>query len=599
MASTHVISTAGHVDHGKSTLVKALTGIHPDRFGEEKQRGLTIDLGFGSCVLPSGATVAIIDVPGHIRFLKNMLAGVGAVDACLFVVSAAEGWMPQSEQHLRILEILGVEHATIALTHCDVVDDELLELAKLDIAERVEGTFLADAEITEVNAVDGTGVDLLRQRLDDLLGRTPRARDIGKARLWIDRSFAIKGSGTVVTGTLTGGGLAVGDELLLAPQKQLVRVRSIQSLHRDVVSVAPGSRVALNLSGVNHNDVERGNVLVRQGQWFHSSTFDAGIEVLDSLDRPLSRRGAYMAYLGSGEYPCVLRVLGPDAIEAGDSGFVRIRLASAFPMCPGDRFVLRESGRSVTVGGGEILDIDPVTKASKAKPDRSVDRVIAERGWVRVDELELLTGVRREASIQDWVVEESVLAESISRLEQRIDAADGLGVELAALTERERALVQSLDDVEIDGTHVRKVDADLALATHPFVLALNDSLFEPPSADGVDKVLLNDLVRRSLIIRSEGIFFAAEAVRVGAQRLIRHLESKTVSAGVAGGAGGGNHDAEPSVGEVGATVSEIREIWGTSRKYALPLLAYFDANGLTRRRDNLRIAGPRLVSAAQ
>lgn len=590
MTATHVISTAGHVDHGKSTLVKALTGVHPDRFGEEQERGLTIDLGFGSCILPSGATVAIVDVPGHIRFLKNMLAGVGAVDACLFVVSAAEGWMPQSEQHLRILEILGVEYGTIALTHADLVDDELLELAKLDVSEHIAGTFLESADITAVNALDGTGIDELRISLDTLLDRTPQARNVNRPRMWIDRSFAIKGSGTVVTGTLTGGSLNIGDELLLAPQRRPVRVRSIQCLHRNVDTVTPGNRVALNLTGVNHNNIARGNVVVKDRQWFHSATFDASIDVLDTLDHDLSRRGAYMVYLGSGEHPCSLRVLGPDVIAAGSSGYVRIRLPNAFPMSPGDRFVLRESGRSETIGGGEILDVDPVTKASKAQPDRSVERVIAERGWIRRDHLELLTGVRREATVGDWIVEETALTEAIATLRERIDKAEGLGVELAVLNERERALVDSLDDVEIDGTHVRKIDADLALANHPYVLALNESLFEPPAPDGVDMAVLNDLVRRSIVIRSEGLFFSAEAVRVGARLLLEYFDTKPDAH-----SDGGSQNAD----NIGATVSEIREVWATSRKFTLPLLAYFDANGLTRRRDNVRIAGPRLNKAAE
>ena len=202
------MATAGHVDHGKSTLVRALTGTDPDRWAEEKERGLTIDLGFASAELPSGAVVSFVDVPGHIRFLKNMLAGVGAVPACLFVVAATEGWKPQSEEHLRILELLGVRHGIVALTKADCVDDDHVELAQLEVAEHVAGTFLDDAEVVEVDAPTGAGLDDLRTALDRLVHATPAAADHGRPRLWIDRAFVVKGAGTVVTGTLGGGSRA-------------------------------------------------------------------------------------------------------------------------------------------------------------------------------------------------------------------------------------------------------------------------------------------------------------------------------------------------------------------------------------------------------
>src|SRR5919199_5970398 len=210
----HVVATAGHVDHGKSTLVLALTGMDPDRFTEEKERGLTIDLGFAWMALPSGVELAFVDVPGHVRFIKNMLAGVGAVDACLFVVAATEGWKPQSEEHLRILELLGVRHGMVALTKVGLVDDDTREFARLEISEAIEGTFLEAAELVEVDTVAGVGLETLEAALDRLLEATPFSVDRGRPRLWIDRVFAAKGSGTVVTGTLAGGRLTVEDELL-------------------------------------------------------------------------------------------------------------------------------------------------------------------------------------------------------------------------------------------------------------------------------------------------------------------------------------------------------------------------------------------------
>ncbi len=393
-----VVATAGHVDHGKSSLVLALTGTDPDRFAEEKRRGLTIDLGFAHTVLPSGAGISFVDVPGHVRFLRNMLAGVGAVDACLFVVAATEGWKPQSEEHVRILDLLGLADGVIALTKIDQVDADDAELAALDVADHVAGTFLEHAAVVPV-AVPPVGpavnLDGLRAALDELVTRVPAAADRGRPRLWVDRSFAAKGSGTVVTGTLTGGPLAVGDEVVTLPAGRTARVRAVQSLGRDLDSIGPGNRVALNLVGVDHADLPRGHAVVRDGQWHVTTTVDASLDVLGSLDHDVSRRGAYLAYVGSGEHPVRVRVLGPGAIAPGARGAVRLHLPVGLPLVPGDRYVLRESGRDETVGGGEILDVAPVLRASRARPDRDVDRVVAERGWVEAAELARLTGVRR------------------------------------------------------------------------------------------------------------------------------------------------------------------------------------------------------------
>ena len=366
----HVVATAGHVDHGKSTLVLHLTGTDPDRLAEEKARGLTIDLGFAGATLPSGRRMAVIDVPGHVRFLKNMLAGMGAIDACLFVVAASEGWKPQSEEHLRILDVLGVRHGVVALTKVGLVDDDLQALAVLEVEEAVEGTFLEGAPIVAVDAPTGVGLDALREALDELLAHTPTAADLGRPRLWVDRSFAPAGAGTVVTGTLAGGSVAVDDELSVAPQGVRVRVRGIQRLHEQVDRLEPGNRTALNLVGISHDQVGRGDVLVRAGQWHHTDRFDASLTVLAGIDHEVSRRGAYLAYLGSGEHPVQLRVLGPDPLLPGETGPVRLHLPRKLPLLPGDRFVLRDAGRSETVGGGEVLDVDPVLRASRAAPDR-------------------------------------------------------------------------------------------------------------------------------------------------------------------------------------------------------------------------------------
>ena len=294
-----VVATAGHVDHGKSSLVLALTGTDPDRFEEEKRRGLTIDLGFAHTSLPSGSGVSFVDVPGHVRFLRNMLAGVGGVDGCLFVVAATEGWKPQSEEHLRILELLGLRHGVIAMTKRGLVDDEWAEIAMLEIADHVGGTFLDGAPIVAVDSVDGFGLNELRAALDELVAGTPESADRGRPRLWIDRVFAAKGAGTVVTGTLTGGRLHQDEPVVIEPGAHEARIRSIQSLGSTVDEIGAGNRVALNLNGVGHDEIGRGDAVVTPGRWRTTDRFDASLDVLPALDHEVSRRGAYAAYIGS------------------------------------------------------------------------------------------------------------------------------------------------------------------------------------------------------------------------------------------------------------------------------------------------------------
>lgn len=570
--TNHVVSTAGHVDHGKSTLVKALTGTDPDRLAEEKERGLTIDLGFAAAELASGRTVSFVDVPGHERFIRNMLAGVGAVDACVFVVAATEGWKPQSEEHLRILEMLGVTHGLVALTKVGLVDDELRELAELDVEEQVAGTFLEGAPVVGVDALADVGVDDLRRALDDLLAETPTAADDHRPRLWIDRVFAAKGSGTVITGTLTGGRISVDDELTALPGDLPVRVRALQSHHRELDEAIPGSRLAVNLGGVSHDQLTRGDVLVRAPQWHRTTTVDASVDVLAQLDHEVSRRGAHVLYVGSGEHPVRMRILGPEALQPGDHGLVRLHLDDALPLIAGDRFVLREFGRGETIGGGVVLDVDPVLRASRAQPSDSIDQFIAERGWVDVDFLERATGVRREPSVGRWVADPTVLATARDDLEQRIGQAAGLGLDLASLDDKQRALLDTLDGIEVDGTHVRQGDVVDPLAGHPFIAELEAAPYQPPAPDGVDRGELRELVRRGLVVEEGGIYFGAEAVESAAVEVARLLAAKPE----------------------GVTVAEIREAWGTTRKYALPLLARLDGTGVTRRRDDVRIAGRRL-----
>jgi selenocysteine-specific elongation factor len=567
-----VVATAGHVDHGKSSLVLALTGTDPDRFDEEKRRGLTIDLGFAHTNLPSGEGISFVDVPGHVRFLRNMLAGVGAVDACLFVVAATEGWKPQSEEHLRILELLGLGRGVIALTKVDLVDDDGRELAAMDIADHVAGTFLESAPVVPVAAPTGEGLDALRSALDTLVATTPAAPDRGRPRLWIDRVFAAKGSGTVVTGTLTGGHLTVDDAVDVEPISAVARIRTIQTLGRTVETIGPGHRVALNLSGISHDALGRGDVVVTPGRWWSTGRVDARLEVLGGLGHPVSRRGAYLAYVGSRELPVRVRVLGSEALAPGEAGSVRLHLPVSLPLLPGDRFVLRESGRDETVGGGEVLDVDPVLPASKARPDRSVDRVVSERGWVDSDELERLTGARVAPVMGRWVASPGAIAATEAAVRSLVEGAGELGLDVAALDERQRAVVERLDGVDVRAGRARPAGAVDPLADHPFLAAARGGRFSPPPPDGVDRGSLREMVRRGLLVERDGVWFHTatidDAGKVAAALLERQPD--------------------------GFTVAQFRDEIGASRKHALPLVSELDARGITRRRGDLRIAGPRL-----
>ena len=570
-----VIATAGHVDHGKSSLVEALTGTNPDRLEEEQSRGLTIDLGFAYTTLPSGAGLSFIDVPGHVRFLGNMLAGVGGVDACMFVVDAAEGWKPQSEEHLRILELVGLAHGIVALTKSDLVDDEWCQLQELDIRDRLEGSFLADAQIVPVSATTGSGLDDLRAALDVLVQRAPGALDRGRPRLWVDRVFAAKGSGTVVTGTLTGGALHTDQQVHVGGRD--ARIRAVQSHGRSHMSIGPGNRVALNLAGLDHTELQRGDAVVLQEQWRPTDRFDASLDVLAALHHQVTRRGAYLAYIGSGEFPAKLRVLGHEGIAPGGNGLVRLHLATQLPLTPGDRYVLRESGRDETVGGGEVLDVAPVLPASKAQPNRSVERIIAERGWVDVSDLEALTGERREPTLGRSVVSPAWLQATQLAIRARIASAAETGLDIAELDDRQRAVLNTFDDVAVVAGRVRLAAVRDPYSDHPLLAALLAGGVTPPEPLAADKMVLRELLRRKMIVERDGVYFhpkTIDGVAAAAARLVK---------------------ANPD----GFTVAQLRDEIGASRKYALPLANELDARGITRRRGDLRLAGPRLPSAGE
>jgi len=365
-----VIGTAGHVDHGKSTLVEALTGTHPDRLKEEREREMTIDLGFAWLTLPSGEPISIVDVPGHEDFIKNMLAGVGSIDAALLVVAADEGVMPQTREHLAILDLLKIDRGVVALTKTDMVDEEgWLDLVQDEIARTLAPTSLAGAPILPVSARQRQGVQELLATLEHVLAETPTRRDLGRPRLAIDRVFTIQGFGTVVTGTLLDGRLRLGDEVEILPQGLKARIRGLQTHKQKVEMAVPGSRVAVNLVGVTTEDLKRGDVLTYPGLLKPTQLVDVQVTLVSDAPRPLRHNMALDFFSGASEIPAHVRLLGVQTLEPGQTGWAQLVLDAPAVVAKHDRFILRQPSPSLTIGGGVIVDPHAPRRHRRFRPE--------------------------------------------------------------------------------------------------------------------------------------------------------------------------------------------------------------------------------------
>ena len=379
-----VIGTAGHVDHGKSALVLALTGIDPDRLREEKERGLTIDLGFAWLELPNGESVGIVDVPGHRDFIENMLAGVGSIDATLFVVAADESVMPQTREHLAILDLLEVGAGVVALTKVDLVEsEEWLDLVMEDVIETLEGTVLENAPLVLTSARTEQGLDELLAALERVLAEGEPQRADGRPRLSIDRVFTISGFGTVVTGTLVDGYLQAGQEVEIQPQGLKARVRGLQTHKEEVERAVPGSRVAINLSGIDKDQLKRGDVVTSPG-WLHATTLvDVQLRYLPEIlwpdlgqfaQRPLRHNTQLKFYTGAAEVMARVRLLGREALLPGQTGWIQLELQEPLALVKGDRYIVRLPSPPTTVGGGVVVDPHPGRKHRRFRSE-VVDRL--------------------------------------------------------------------------------------------------------------------------------------------------------------------------------------------------------------------------------
>ncbi len=364
-----VIGTAGHVDHGKSTLVNALTGINPDRLKEEQAREMTIELGFAWFNLPDGEQVGVVDVPGHRDFIENMLAGVGGIDAVLFVVAADEGVMPQTREHLHILDLLQIPNGIIVLTKADLVEDpDWFDLVEADVREAVRGTVLETAAVVRVSARTGLGLDELKQRLAQLLAASPTRPDLGRPRLPIDRVFTIAGFGTVVTGTLLDGHLSLGDEVEILPGGLRGRVRNLQTHKKKENTAIPGSRTAVNISGVELDQVQRGEVLTLPGRYHTSQRLDVHFRLLLDASAPLRHSSEVKFFVGAAEVVARARLLGVEELKPGDEGWLQLELAAPVVVVRGDRYILRRPSPGETLGGGAVVDPQPARRHKRFDP---------------------------------------------------------------------------------------------------------------------------------------------------------------------------------------------------------------------------------------
>ena len=372
-----VIGTAGHVDHGKSTLVQALTGVHPDRLKEEREREMTIDLGFAWFNLPGGEEIGIVDVPGHRDFIENMLAGVGGIDAVIFVVAADEGVMPQTREHLAILDLLQIQAGVVALTKIDMVpDEEWLELVEADVQDVLAGTVLQDAAIVRVSGKTGAGVANLISEVERLLGTRPQRPNLGRPRLSVDRVFTMPGFGTVATGTLIDGIFSLGDEVEVWPRGIRGRVRGLQT-HKKMETLAiPGSRTAINISGVDVTEIDRGDVLTHPGTYKPSGRIDTRFRLLSDVNTPLEHNTEAKLYLGASEIIVRIRLLGVEVLEPGAEAWLQLESRDPVVAVRGDRYILRRLSPGETLGGGFIVDPHP-GKRHKRFAQNTLDRLSA------------------------------------------------------------------------------------------------------------------------------------------------------------------------------------------------------------------------------
>ena len=619
-----VIGTAGHVDHGKSTLINYLTGINPDRLKEEQDREMSIELGFAWLTLPNGQEVGIVDVPGHRDFIENMLAGIGGIDAALFVVAADEGVMPQTREHLAILDLLQVSAGVVVLTKIDLVpDQEWLDLVEADLSETLNGTVLAKAPIVRVSARTGAGLEELVQAIQDVLSQHPHRPNLGRPRLPVDRVFTLPGFGTIVTGTLMDGSFTVGETVEILPPGLEGRIRGLQTHRQAEEQAHPGSRTAVNISGIRVSQIERGNVVTHPGTYQPTKMIDVWCSLLPDADAPLKHNTEVKLFLGAAEVMARVRVLGMQDLAPGDDGFLQLMLQNPVVALRQDRFIIRRPSPPATIGGGQIMDPHPNRRHKRFNPKR-------------LEELEqLLVGTPEDILLQT--------AQNLGPAPlKKIIEASGLEAEpaqqaAASLTDQgilirldgDRLLIpagmleQITDEMEQtlaayhqhaplrSGMSREQLKSQMGLTTHVFDAILsrmaaaeileeagaivhlkghqvtfsktqqqqiktlmeefNANPHTPPSVKQSEEMLGDALTTAlietgQLIQVGEDVLFQPEIYQKMRTFVITHIQEQ---------------------GSI--TLAELRDKFDTSRKYAVALLEHLDQAGITIRQGDLRV----------
>ncbi|MCZ6695068.1 MAG: selenocysteine-specific translation elongation factor [Acidobacteria bacterium] len=631
-----VVGTAGHIDHGKSQLVRALTGIDPDRLKEERERGITIDLGFARLLLEDGTRVGFVDVPGHERFVKNMLAGIGGIDLVLLVIAADESIKPQTVEHFDICRLLGIREGIIVLTKSDLVDRELLDLVSLEAREFVAGSFLQEAPIIPLSSRTGDGLDALREALAVAAERVPARKAGGLMRLPVDRSFSIRGFGSVVTGTLIAGDIREGDELAILPGGMTAKVRRLEVFNETTSIAYPGQRTAVNLQGVEAGAIERGDLLTVPGVLETWPLLDVEIDLLGTAAAPLKDLTRVRFHHGTVEAMARIKLLDRAALRPGTRTFGQIRLERPLAALPGDRFIIRRYSPAVTIGGGVILHnrppkLRPGAAGAGKRFGRLVDASASVRFGVLIEEagdrgidapaLRSLTGIEADGigeQLEKSIEREEIVSlpttppryvdgsiyrtlttrviEALEAFHKRETLAGGLAREeirtrlfgrshpdvfrclLADLVERKKIRTDR-DRVALESHRIALSDEESTLIDQ-IESAYLDSGANPPELTGLAgrlgvpprqaERLFHLLLSRGRLIRiQDGKVFHASAIEDLKNRLWKLRESNPI-----------------------IEIAEFKDLSGTSRKNAIPLLQHFDQMRVTRREGNRRLILP-------
>ena len=624
-----VFGTAGHIDHGKTALIYALTSIDTDRLPEEKERGMTIDLGFAWMKLPSGEKVGIVDVPGHENLIKNMIAGATGIDAVILVIDANEGWMPQTEEHFQIVDLLDIKYGIIAITKIDLVDQTRLNFVEKQIKERLKNTALFNAPLVKVSTVNNIGIDQMKLAIQDLIPRMKPKRDIGKPRLSIDRVFNIKGSGTVVTGTLIGGTLHQGMEVTIFPSYKKTRIRNLQTYKEKTEKAFPGSRVALNLVGMEKNELHRGDIVFGTKQIKASKNIDVRIQLLPQLKKySLTNRSELFFFTGTKEILAKVILNQKECFEPGETGFAQLRFKESLVTYLGDRFILRIPSPPKTIGGGLIIDplahkhhfedkdiLHFLQKRIKFDLRELVLTELKKNIFIKKDNLlinsnyadseirEVVESLKKEGEIittNSWLIDKNYWQEQKTKFMNRLTQEyEFYPLQTGFPSNKFQSyfyylkpeifnyLIDSLINTDKIGlkkgiifllSRKPKISSQQKVLISKILKNLKDNATNPPNEKTLisqiagGKEIINFLIQEGEIIKLiDGILLESKNYDIMKNKLIDFLKIN---------------------GSI--SIAQVRELLGISRKYIIPLLNKMDEEKITQRKENVRILKTKL-----